>query len=261
MPSDLSRYQYDPSLLSEFIEAGKPALIDFVERGEKWGGTPQRSIEDIMQRISSGEMKTYGLPKDLYSEVRGPTELSSGGFHGTRDGQEGIFLKGQRSGGGFGHEIGHEFYGHRPSGTVPEMNWYNKLDRKLKGWLPSLSKYAERPKFTSIENTPRRWMGYSGFEDREEYNKRMLTGEYNPKFGDAPFDYLKNAMWNLQDQSTRDAMMSNVLETVETKGGDYGKYDKRSLKAKDFRYAFKEARQEGLKEFDWDGMKYTTELG
>jgi hypothetical protein len=259
MPSDLSRYQYDPSLIADFVKAGTPALLDFTKQQQRWGGKPERSVDEIYERAGRlGELNVYGVPEDLYSQIRGNTGgLSSGAFH--RGNQ--IFMKNFNPR-AIGHELGHDLYGHSEEHgqSVPSMNWYNKLDRKLKGWLPSLSKYAERPKFTSIENTLRRKRGFVNFEDREEYNKRMLTGKYNPKFADAPFDVLNSLMWKAQSQEIKNAMLSNPIDIEETKGGGYDIYDKRSLKAKDFRYAFKEARQEGLKEFDWDGMKYTTEL-
>ena len=255
----LPRYQYDPELLAKFTENARPALLDFVQQQNRWGGDPDRSVDDISERIRSQELQAYAVPEDMYGQIRGDTGgLSSGGFHSGNQ----IYMKGTGGSGGIAHELGHELYGHRGgSDSVPKMNWYNKLDRKLKGWLPSFSKYAERPRLTSIENTPRRESAYMNFSDRTGYNERMKSGDYNPKFADAPFDHLSNAMWNLQDQPTRDAMLSKVLRTVKTKGGDYGKYDKRSLKAKDFRYAFKEAREQGLDQFDWDGRKYSTKLG
>ena len=253
----LPRYQYDPELLAKFTENARPALLDFVKQQNKWGGDPDRSVDEISERIRSQDLQAYAVPEEMYGKIRGTGGLSSGGFHAGNQ----IYMKGTGGCGGIAHELGHELYGHAEgSESVPKMNWYNKLDRKLKGWLPSFSKYAERPRFTSIENTPRRESAYMNFSDRTGYNERMKSGDYNPKFADAPFDHLSNAMWNLQDQPTRDAMLSKVLRTVKTKGGDYGKYDKRSLKAKDFRYAFKEAREQGLDQFDWDGRKYSTKL-
>lgn len=255
----LPRYQYDPELLAKFTENARPALLDFVKQQDRYGGEARRSVDDIVNRVKNQELKAYAVPEQMYGEIRGDTGgLSSGGFHWGNE----IYMKGTGGSSGIAHELGHELYGHKgTSESVPKMNWYNKLDRKLKGWLPSFSKYAERPKFTSIDNTARRQDAYSSFSDRDQYNQRMRTGDYNPKFADAPFDHLGSKMWELQDQATKDAMLSNVLRTVKTKGGDYGKYDKRSLKAKDFRYAFKEAREQGLDQFDWDGRKYSTELG
>tara|TARA_R110000744_G_scaffold40374_6_gene91614 strand:- start:8789 stop:9568 length:780 start_codon:yes stop_codon:yes gene_type:complete len=254
---NLSRYQYDPGLLTQFTQNARPALLDFIKQQNRYGGSSERSVNSMVDRVSSQDLKAYALPENQYNNMRGESNLSSGGFH---KGDE-IFLKGKYGDRGIGHELGHELYGHaEDSESVPKMNWYNKADRLLKGWLPSFSKYAERPSYTSISNTKRRRAGYDKFENRGNYNQRMRTGEYNPKFADAPFDYLQKSMWDMQDKETTDAMLSNVLSTVKTKGGDYGKYDKRSLKAKDFRYAFKEARASGNNQFEWDGRKYSTEL-
>lgn len=255
MPPDYSRYQYDPSLLSEFYESAKPALLDFVKQRGRHGGETQHGVEDMYSRLAAGKLKAYGLPDELYDQERGDVNLTggSGGFH---RGDE-IFTKGTGGGRGIAHEFGHELYGHKAGKRgVPELSPYQKLDRKLKGWLPSFSKYGERPNIMPIKNRA----GYSSFDSREQYNQRMREGEYNPQFADAPFEVLEEAMWNLQNQGTKDAMLSNVLGTVKTGGGDYSKYDPRSLKAKDFKGAFGDARKAGLKEFDWDGRKYSTEL-
>tara|TARA_R110002051_G_scaffold325346_2_gene427254 strand:+ start:273 stop:1292 length:1020 start_codon:yes stop_codon:yes gene_type:complete len=262
---DLTKYQYNDDLLKKFVKNAEPALIDFVKQQNKYGGNEKRSINDILDRISDKSLKAYALPDDVYEKVHGEESASSsGGFH--REGNDGgsseIYLSGLYGNRGIGHEIGHELFGHQSENdsSVGKMSFYNKLDRLLKGWLPSFSKYSERPKSTSIDNTKRRKSGYKKFEDRKQYNKRMKAGKYNPKFADAPFDFLEEAMWNLQDEATKNAMMSNVLNSVKTKGGNYNVYDKRSLKAKDFRNAFKEARQIGLDIFEWDGKKYSTNL-
>ena len=47
-------------------------------------------------------------------------------------------------------------------------------------------------------------------------------------------------------------------KVVETKGGDYPVYKKKSLKAKSFREKFAEERKKGSKEFEWKGRKYHT---
>ena len=256
MPPDYSRYQYDPSLLSEFYESAKPALLDFTKQRGRHGGVVQHSVEDMYKRLAAGKLKAYALPKELYQQERGEANLLTGGSGGFHRGDE-IFTKGIGGDRGIAHEFGHELYGHR-AGTrgVPKLNPYQKLDRKLKGWLPSLSKYGERPSIIPIKNRE----GYSSFDSREQYNQRMREGNYHPQFADAPFEVLEKAMWNLQDQSTKDAMLSIGLETTHTEGGDYTRYDPRSLKAKDFRGAFREARKSGLKEFDWDERKYSTAL-
>ena len=255
MPPDYSRYQYDPSLLAEFFESAKPALLDFTKQQKKHGGVPRRNVEDIYSRLAGGKLKAYALPEELYKQKYSSAggQGSSGGFHG---GDE-IFMRGLYGDKGIAHEFGHELYGHQAgAGGVPKLNLYEKLDRRLKGWLPSSSKYGEFPSRIPIEGEA----GYSRFKSREAYNKRMREGNYHPQFADAPFEVLEKAMWNLQDQSTKDAMLSIGLETTHTKGGDYTRYDPRSLKAKDFRGAFREARKSGLKEFDWDERKYSTAL-
>jgi len=255
---DLTRYQYDNKLLKKFVENSRPALEDFISQQDKYGGSKRRNIDDILNRISNKTFKAYALPENIYSKVLGESNISSGGFHQG----DNVYLKGLYGNRGIGHELGHELYGHQAEGdeSVGKMSFYNKLDRALKGWLPSFSRYSERPKIASILNTARRKDAYSKFSDRGEYNKRMIDATYNPKFADAPFDYLENAMWSLQDQDTKNAMLSNVLNSIKTKGGDYNVYDKRSLKAKDFRSSFKEAREKGLDVFEWDGNKYSTNL-
>jgi len=254
--TDYSRYQFDPGLLSEFATTGRPALIDFIQQQSEFGGKPRRGVEDLFTRLLEGQLKAYSVPENIYPEVYGSDDWeSSGGFH---RGDE-IYMRDNPL--GLGHELGHEFFGHKAGTTsVPQLNPYEKVDRKLKGWLPSFNKYSDRPSWSKpIEEKPR-GEGYYNFTDRDAYNKRMLASEYHPKFADAPFDALQESIWNLQSQRTKDALLSNPIDLEETRGGDYNIYDKRSLKAKDFRYSFRDARRAGLDEFEWDGMSYSTEL-
>jgi hypothetical protein len=53
---------------------------------------------------------------------------------------------------------------------------------------------------------------------------------------------------------------SRITSVVETKGGNYPEYEKKSAKAKSFRLAFDAARKKKLKVFPWEGRKYTTKL-
>jgi len=87
---DLSRYQYDPGLLAQFTQTARPALLDFVKQQNRWGGSPNRSADDIINRISNQELKAYSVPKDIYKNLRGESSLSSGGFHSG----DNIYLKG-----------------------------------------------------------------------------------------------------------------------------------------------------------------------
>lgn len=49
---------------------------------------------------------------------------------------------------------------------------------------------------------------------------------------------------------------SDVVDTVETKGGDYNVYKKDSAMAQSFRDAYTVAKKSGAKVFNWNGLKY-----
>jgi hypothetical protein len=158
------------------------------------GGQPQaqRSVEDIMSRAQSEQLKVYhGIPIETYKEIGGdPTQ--SGAFHQGDD----IYIREssslQRS---LGHELGHELYSHRAGeGGAPKLSKYQELDLKLGGWLPSISKYGVRPPsvFPEVKGTTR---------GRGWYNERMRSGAgtgqpYNPEFADAPFNLLNQSILN-----------------------------------------------------------------
>ena len=81
------RYRLDPSILNQYMQYAVPSLMDFSRgqsaRGVFTGGQPQaqRSVEDIMSRVQSEELKVYhGIPIETYKEIGGdPTQ--SGAFH------------------------------------------------------------------------------------------------------------------------------------------------------------------------------------
>ena len=150
MPPEIDpRYRLDPSILNQYMQYAVPSLMDFSRgqsaRGVFTGGQPQaqRSVEDIMSRVQSEELKVYhGIPIETYKEIGGdPTQ--SGAFH---QGDNIYIREGSSLQGSLGHELGHELYSHYAGhGGVPKLSKYQELDLKLGGWLPSISKYGVRP--------------------------------------------------------------------------------------------------------------------
>ena len=192
------RYRLDPSVLNQYMQYAVPSLMDFSRgqsaRGIFTGGQPQakRSVEDIMARAQSEELKVYhGIPIETYREIGGDPS-QSGAFHKG----ENIYIREESSlQKSLGHELGHELYGHTAgTGGVPKLSKYQELDLKLGGWLPSISKYGVRPPsvFPKVKGMTK---------GREWYNERMRSGAgtgqpYNPEFADAPFSLLSQSILN-----------------------------------------------------------------
>ena len=263
VPEGMEQYQIDPSLMQEFVDQSRSEVDKFLKsktrkpKGLFSSGDPERTADDLARRIYSGQLQAFTLPEEEYDErfgiEEGPRHLGEGGRN--VDGK--IYMKGMdpESVKGVGHEVLHEFFGHEPGkGGVPKLNPYQKLDMALGGILPSFSKHGYRPSFFP------KGKGMEDFKSRKEYNERVRELGYHPQYADAPFKVTQDSMLEALTGRTRAGVLSTPMSTVETRGGDYDVFEKRSIKARDFRSAFKEARKNNLPTFEWQGRLYSTEM-
>lgn len=260
---ELEKYQIDPSLMKEFVTQSKPEIDDFVKsktRKPKFlfsSGEPQTTSDNLSRMVDSGQLQAFTLPEEKYDEMfdikEGPRHLGEGG----RNVNGKIYMRGTTPSNarGIGHEILHQFFGHQAGveGT-PKLNPYQKLDIALGGILPSFSKHGYRPSFFP------KGKGMEEFENRKDYNERIREKGYHPIYADAPFKVGQDSMLEALADRTKAGVLSTPMSTVQTKGGDYDVFETRSIKARDFRSAFKEARKKKLPTFEWQGRLYSTEL-
>ena len=237
---------------------GDKALIDFVRGNEKdikkwlrWRPTAEGTYEDLLRDAETGviSVNRYKPGKEwddlVNKKLKGRTGSRVGGVYTKSD--ETMSLKeGSNS---LPHEVLHYFSSHNPGsyGTPKKINPYIKADMKLKGWLPSIHPGGRRPTMPG-KFAPGKW-----------WNKKMATksvkhsddNKYHPWFDEHSFDLAGTF-----------GSKSSPRTNIKTKKFDIKNKIKklftREEEAPSFGSTFRDARKEGLDEFEWEGKRYHT---
>lgn len=239
--------------------SGDKALIDFVLNNEqdirKWlksRPTAEGTYEDLLRDAKSGAVSVNRYDPSEWNSV--VSKAYKGKAHGSdvaafySPGTKTINLQTDKLG-SLPHEAMHYFASHRPSerGVPEKINPYIKADMKLKGWLPSLHPGGRRPTMPG-KFGPGKW-----------WNEKMATksAAYSDKEGyHAWFD--EHAF----DLAKKFGSKSSPSTNIKTKKFDIKNKIKklftREEEAPSFGSTFRDARKEGLDEFEWQGKKYHT---
>jgi hypothetical protein len=146
----------------------------------------------------------------------------------------------------------HYFSSHRPLndngyGAPKNINPYIKADIAMKGWFPSFHPGGRRPHIggklgeTSVGN----WWNTNKATKGVAYSDKR---GYHPQLDEHSFDLAKT----FGTKSNASPDIKKKLNSIKHKLGNLFK------KNQSFGESFKEARSDGLDEFEWQGKNYHT---
>ena len=249
-------------------EKDKQLLLDLAKKNKfkykLWNLiTPNtdRTQQDLMSAIQNEELRINRVPAAQWEKYKentfnkdslpGGVGLENVGGWMTGD-RKWINIPDNAPNETIDHELLHYFSTHSPSdrGAPNKINPYIQADMELGGWLPSLHPNAARPTLSGDNILSRFW------------NKNIASNAlnidrdagYHPWTGQSAFNRFTGSDGHDHGYNPPPAPEAPPIAPPEIEPQPI----EESPVAQSFGSAFKQARFDGLDEFEWDGKKYHT---
>lgn len=246
--------------LQEFVANNREAIEKWLRWRPSVKEEGRKTYDDLLNAINSGQLKVKYIPEDKWqSHIKSEGMRSAGGYFSRGQGgkPDYIYTTKDRSKRVMPHEAMHFYASHWPNsrGTPKRINPYIKADMKLGGWLPSIHPGGRRPHIggklgeTNLGNW---WNQNKATKLAEKSNEGSYGGKYGPYhpwFDNHAFSSIDkdvaSIFGNKSNVGSKLNSIKNKVKNVFKKDESFGK-------------AFRSARDEGLKEFEWKDKKYHT---